>query len=237
MARQAFRERLSSPITLMLKVSPRYRFPIGSPTKGSTRWISTMSPIMSIAPSLKRFRACFRTSLTRFEKRKSARQGAGSCGERRSRARRRLSISARHTDAGSRARGGGLSTPGTSAHPKLIQTDRIHKAISWIRPTTPSSQNQHGHPATLTGDGPWRHDRHHDHRGAHRHRHLPGLRRPGALSEAVPDIVWVYKKVTQHSINFIPTGKSFAALLYDRYGYSTEIQASQKKIVVLMTHH
>jgi len=52
----------------------------------------------------------------------------------------------------------------------------------------------------------------------------------------VPDIVWVYKKVTQHSINFIPTGKSFAALLFDRYGYSTEIQASEKKIVVLMTH-
>jgi hypothetical protein len=52
----------------------------------------------------------------------------------------------------------------------------------------------------------------------------------------VPDIVWVYKKVTQHSVNFIPTGKSFAALLYDRYGYSTEIQASEKKIVVLMTH-
>jgi len=52
----------------------------------------------------------------------------------------------------------------------------------------------------------------------------------------VPDIVWVYKKVTRHSINFIPTGKSFAALLYDRYGYSTEIQASEKKIVVLMTH-
>jgi hypothetical protein len=52
----------------------------------------------------------------------------------------------------------------------------------------------------------------------------------------VPDIVWVYKKVTQHSINFIPTGKSFAALLYDRYGYSTEIQASEKKIVTLMTH-
>ena len=46
----------------------------------------------------------------------------------------------------------------------------------------------------------------------------------------------MYKKVTQHSINFIPTGKSFAALLYDRYGYSTEIQASEKKIVTLMTH-
>ncbi len=51
-----------------------------------------------------------------------------------------------------------------------------------------------------------------------------------------PDIVWVYKKVTQHSINFIPTGKSFATLLYDRYGDSTEIQASEKKSVVLMTH-
>ena len=46
----------------------------------------------------------------------------------------------------------------------------------------------------------------------------------------------MYKKVTQHSINFIPTGKSFAALLYDRYGYSTEIQGSETKVVSLMTH-
>lgn len=52
----------------------------------------------------------------------------------------------------------------------------------------------------------------------------------------VPDIVWVYEKVTRHSVNFIPTGKSFAALLYDRYGYSTEIQAQRNKIVSLMTH-
>ena len=52
----------------------------------------------------------------------------------------------------------------------------------------------------------------------------------------VPDIVWLYQKVTRHSVNFIPTGKSFAALLYDRYGYSTEIQASKVKVDSLMTH-
>jgi hypothetical protein len=56
----------------------------------------------------------------------------------------------------------------------------------------------------------------------------------GLTSFHVPDIVWVYKKVTQHSINFIPTGKSFAALLYDRYWYSTEIQARQKQVESLM---
>jgi hypothetical protein len=52
----------------------------------------------------------------------------------------------------------------------------------------------------------------------------------------IPDIVWVYEKVTKHSVNFIPTGKSFAALLYDRYGYCTEIQGSETKVVSLMTH-
>lgn len=51
----------------------------------------------------------------------------------------------------------------------------------------------------------------------------------------VPDIVWVYQKVTKHSVNFIPTGKSFAALVYDRYGYFTEIQAGQKEVASLMT--
>lgn len=52
----------------------------------------------------------------------------------------------------------------------------------------------------------------------------------------LPDLIWIYQKVTKHSINFIPTGKSFAALLYDRYGYSTEIQAGKKKVELFMTH-
>lgn len=52
----------------------------------------------------------------------------------------------------------------------------------------------------------------------------------------LPDSVWLYEKVTKHSVNFIPTGKSYAALLYDRYGYSTVIPAKQKEVAALMTH-
>jgi len=51
----------------------------------------------------------------------------------------------------------------------------------------------------------------------------------------IPDLVWLYKKVTKHSVNFIPTGTSFAARLYDRYGYSLEVQAGQKQVESLMT--
>ncbi len=52
----------------------------------------------------------------------------------------------------------------------------------------------------------------------------------------IPDLVWVYQKVTKHSVNFIPTGKSFAALLRDRHGYSTEIQAGREKVESLIKH-
>ncbi len=31
-------------------------------------------------------------------------------------------------------------------------------------------------------------------------------------------LMWVFKKVTNHSINFIPTGRSYAIVLYDRFG-------------------
>jgi len=52
----------------------------------------------------------------------------------------------------------------------------------------------------------------------------------------IPDLVWVYQKVTRHSVNFIPTGKSFAAFLCDRYGCSTEIQAGREKVESLIKH-
>ncbi|MEZ4670173.1 MAG: DUF6709 family protein [Anaerolineae bacterium] len=32
------------------------------------------------------------------------------------------------------------------------------------------------------------------------------------------DVAWIYKKVTQHRTNGIPTGKTYAALVYDRHG-------------------
>jgi Family of unknown function (DUF6709) len=51
----------------------------------------------------------------------------------------------------------------------------------------------------------------------------------------IPDLVWLYKKVTKHSVNFIPTRTSFAALLCDRYGDSLELQAEEKQVEALMT--
>jgi hypothetical protein len=50
----------------------------------------------------------------------------------------------------------------------------------------------------------------------------------------VPDLVWVYRKVTTHSVNFIPVGQSSEALLYDRYGFSSTTQARKKKVELLM---
>jgi len=47
-------------------------------------------------------------------------------------------------------------------------------------------------------------------------------------------LIWVYKKVTRHYHNFIPTGKTFAALLWDRSGRAVEIDGSQEKIDELL---
>src|SRR5207248_2921358 len=46
----------------------------------------------------------------------------------------------------------------------------------------------------------------------------------------IPDIVWAYKKVTRHYTNFIPTGKSYAAILFRRSGTSIEAAGPQKKM-------
>jgi hypothetical protein len=56
----------------------------------------------------------------------------------------------------------------------------------------------------------------------------------GLICFHVPDIVWLYKKITSHSVNFIPTGKSLAVLLYDRYSSSMEIQVSEQEATLLM---
>jgi hypothetical protein len=48
------------------------------------------------------------------------------------------------------------------------------------------------------------------------------------------DIVWVYKKVIQHRTNFIPTGKTYAALIWDRHGKHMEISGKQKKVDAIL---
>jgi len=65
----------------------------------------------------------------------------------------------------------------------------------------------------------------------------PWLFKPSAFGLAcffVPDLVWVYRKVTTHSVNFIPVGQSSEALLYDRDGFSAPTQARKKKVELLM---
>lgn len=50
----------------------------------------------------------------------------------------------------------------------------------------------------------------------------------------LPDVVWLYEKVTKHYTNFIPTGKSFSVLLNDRHGYTSDFQMSKKNAETLM---
>jgi hypothetical protein len=67
----------------------------------------------------------------------------------------------------------------------------------------------------------------------------PWLFKPSILGLTcfyVPDLVWVYRKVTTHSVNFIPVGQSSEALLYDRYGFSSKMQARKRNVESLMTH-
>jgi hypothetical protein len=46
---------------------------------------------------------------------------------------------------------------------------------------------------------------------------------------AMKDIVWVYKKVTKHYYNFIPTGKTYATLIADRHGKTMEINSNRSE--------
>lgn len=46
----------------------------------------------------------------------------------------------------------------------------------------------------------------------------------------IEDIVLVYKRVTQHRVNFVPTGKSYALLINDRNRKVLEIQGGEKEV-------
>ncbi len=45
------------------------------------------------------------------------------------------------------------------------------------------------------------------------------------------DVVWVYRKVTKHSVNFIPTGKSHALVVQQREGAPLEIPGKEQAVV------
>jgi len=51
----------------------------------------------------------------------------------------------------------------------------------------------------------------------------------GLKMARLADVVWIYKKVTKHSYNFIPTGKTYAALVWSRSGESVDISMKEKK--------
>jgi hypothetical protein len=51
----------------------------------------------------------------------------------------------------------------------------------------------------------------------------------------IPDVVWAYKKVTKHSVNFIPTGKTYSTLMFDRYGVSLEMDEKRDKTDAVLT--
>ncbi len=46
----------------------------------------------------------------------------------------------------------------------------------------------------------------------------------------IADLVWVYKKVTKHSVNFIPTGKTYSVALVGRHRQRIEEQMKEKAV-------
>jgi hypothetical protein len=50
----------------------------------------------------------------------------------------------------------------------------------------------------------------------------------------VEDLVWIYKKVTKHSVNFIPTGKTYSVILVGRHKQRTEEQMKDHAVNELL---
>ena len=48
------------------------------------------------------------------------------------------------------------------------------------------------------------------------------------------DVLWAYKKITKHSVNFIPTGKTYEAIVHC-YGGNATIPGSEKKVNEMLT--
>ena len=56
----------------------------------------------------------------------------------------------------------------------------------------------------------------------------------GAHLARLDDMVWVYKKITKHSVNFIPTGKTYAATLWSRTGKMTSVAGKEAQVDKLL---
>ena len=46
----------------------------------------------------------------------------------------------------------------------------------------------------------------------------------------IEDVVWAYKKVTQHRVNGVPAGKTFAAQIWDRYSICLTVTGSESAV-------
>jgi Putative transmembrane protein precursor len=47
-------------------------------------------------------------------------------------------------------------------------------------------------------------------------------------------LMWAFKKVTNHSVNFIPTGKTYAIVLYDRFGKERNFSMSEGEVDLII---
>src|SRR5206468_2968555 len=69
------------------------------------------------------------------------------------------------------------------------------------------------------------------------------FRRPGYVVIAVGivflllflDVLWAYKKITKHSVNFIPTGKTYEAII-QCYGGNATIPGKEKNVHELLEY-
>jgi len=50
------------------------------------------------------------------------------------------------------------------------------------------------------------------------------------------DVVWYYKKATQHRTNFIPTGKTYEAVILDRRGTIMSVQAKENVVNEMLNY-
>jgi hypothetical protein len=46
----------------------------------------------------------------------------------------------------------------------------------------------------------------------------------------IEDVVWAYKKVTQHRVNGVPAGKTYAAQIWDRHGVCMTVTGSESAV-------
>ena len=50
----------------------------------------------------------------------------------------------------------------------------------------------------------------------------------------IGDLIWAYKKVTKHSVNFIPTGKTYSVVLVGRHRQRVEVQMKEVQVSSLL---